>query len=212
MNKNPIYLAAALLALSTLQACSEKTVTAPAPAIVAAPAPVAVPVTPAPATQASKKLKPLAKAATMQCGERTVVLEASCLDLSGPDMLQCTRQTLAVSDSASGKVLNTRSYTPVAAVADVPALIDEKVGEMSCVTTAAGAKYIVTNMFNGGNCEACEWNEVYGWDGAYLGSDRDKQKKIPAVDDAVAAINEKDVDRVTGMNDVAGFYSEPVKK
>jgi hypothetical protein len=203
MNKNPIYLAAALLALSTLQACSEKTVTAPAPAVVAAPAP---------AIQASKKLKPLAKAATMQCGERTVVLEASCLDLSGPDMLQCTRQTLAVSDSASGKVLNTRSYTPVAAVADVPALIDEKVGEMSCVTTAAGAKYIVTNMFNGGSCEACEWNEVYGWDGAYLGSDRDKQKKIPAVDDAVAAINEKDVDRVTGMNDVAGFYSEPVKK
>ena len=117
-----------------------------------------------------------------------------------------------MSETVSGKVPNTRDYAAVKGDGTVPDIIDEKVGEMTCVTTKTGAKYIVTNMFNGGNCETCEWNEVYGWDGAFIGSDRDKNKKIALVDDAVAAITEKDVDRVTGVNDVAGFYSEPEKK
>jgi hypothetical protein len=209
MKKNPVYWTAALLALSTLQACSDKTVSAPPAAVVV---PVAAPAPEAPKTASAKKLKPLPKAATMQCADRTIVLEASCLDLAGPEMLQCTRQTLVVSDAASGKVLNTRTFAAVAGEGAEPATVEEKVGEMTCVTTKTGAKYIVTNMFNGGNCEECEWNEVYGWDGAFLGSDRDKKKKVQVVDDAVAAIAEKDVDRVTGVNDVAGFYSEPVKK
>ncbi len=101
---------------------------------------------------------------------------------------------------------------PVKGDGKVPDIIDEKIAEMTCVTTKTGAKYIVTNMFNGGNCPTCEWNEVYGWDGVFAGADRDKAKKIPIVDEAVAAITEKDVDRVTGVNDMAGLYSEPVKK
>lgn len=213
MKKNPIYWTAALLALSTLQACSDKTVTTPPTAVVVpVPAAAPVPAPEAPKTASTKKLKPLPKAATMQCNDRTIVLEASCLDLAGPEMLQCTRQTLVVSDSTSGKVLNTRTFTAVAGEGTDPATVEEKVGEMTCVTTKTGAKYIVTNMFNGGNCEQCEWTEVYGWDGAFLGSNRDKKKKVQAVEDAVAAIDEEDVDRVTGVNDVAGFYSEPVKK
>lgn len=220
MNKNKIYLTASLLVLSLLQACSEKTVTAPNAADAPAPA-AATAATAATAVTAvavaekaapGKKLKPIPKAATMECGDRKVVLEASCLDLAGPQMLHCTKQSLVISETVSGKVLNTRNFTPVKGDGTAPDIIDEKIAEMTCVTTKAGAKYIVTNMFNGGNCPTCEWNEVYGWDGVLAGSDRDKTKKVPAVDDAVAAIAEKDVDRVTGLNDVAGFYSEPVKQ
>lgn len=218
MKKNPIYLAVALLVLSTLQACSEKTVNTPAAAPVAVAVPAAAPVSAAAAVavavnnEPGRKLKPIPKAATMECSDRKVVLEATCLDVAGPQMLHCTKQSLVVSETVSGKVLNTREYAAVKGNGTVPDIIDEKIGEMTCVTTKTGAKYIVTNMFNGGSCETCEWNEVYGWDGAFVGSDRDKNKKIAAVDDAVAAITEKDVDRVTGVNDVAGFYSEPEKK
>ncbi len=220
MKKNPICWTAALLALATLQACSDKTVSAPADSaasatvVASAPQPPTAAVAVATAVEAepNKKLKPIPKAATMECSDRKVVLEATCLDVSGPQMLHCTKQSIVVSETESGKVLNTRNFTPVKGNGAVPDIIDEKVGEMTCVTTGAGAKYIVTNMFNGGNCDSCEWNEVYSWDGAFLGSDRDKKKKVKAVDDAVAAIVEKDVDRVTGMNDVAGFYSEPEKK
>ena len=148
----------------------------------------------------------------MECGDRKVVLEASCLDVSGPQLLHCTKQSLVVSETESGKVLGTRNYAPVKGDGTVPDIIDEKVAEMTCVTTKAGTKYIVTNMFNGGNCPTCEWNEVYGWDGAFVGSDRDKAKTLPAIGEAVAAITDKDVDRVTGVNDMAGLYSEPVKK
>ena len=147
----------------------------------------------------------------MECADRKVVLEATCHDLVGPATLACVKQSLVISETASGKTLNTRNFTPVAGGA-MAGYIDEKVGEMNCVTTKTGAKYIVTNMFNGGNCEACEWNEVYSWDGVLLGSDRDKKKKVQLVEDAVGAITEKDVDRVTGVNDVAGFYSEPAPK
>jgi hypothetical protein len=218
--------ALALLTLAALQGCSDKTVNAPAPAVVQVPVPATAP-TPAPGataapasaavpaeaakTASGKKIKPLLKAATMECKDRKVVLEATCHDLVGPEMLQCSKQSLVISDNASGKVLNTRNYAG-AATGDMAGYIEEKVGEMTCVTTKAGGKYIVTNMFNGGNCEGCEWNEVYSWDGAFLGSDRDKKKKVQVVDDAVAAITEKDVDRVTGVNDVAGFYSEPPPK
>lgn len=215
MNKNTMYLITSLLALSLLQACSEKTVSTPAPQVVpaAAGAPTAsMAVAAAEKTAPGKKLKPIPKAATMQCGERTVVLEASCLDLAGPQLLHCTKQSLVISDNASGKVLSTRNFMPVKGDGTAPDIIDEKVAEMTCVTTKAGTKYIVTNMFNGGNCPTCEWNEVYGWDGVFLGSDRDKKKKVAPVDEAVAAINEKDVDRVTGVNDMAGYYAEPEKK
>ena len=222
MNKNTLCLTASLLVLSLLQACSQKTVNAapsaepaPTPASIAAAAgaPTAsVAVAIAEKSAPGKKLKPIPKAATMECADRKVVLEASCLDLAGPQLLHCTKQSLVISENASGKVLNTRNFVPVKGDGAAPDIIDEKVAEMTCVTTKAGGKYIVTNMFNGGNCPTCEWNEVYSWDGALLGSDRDKKKKVQVVDDAVAAITDKDADRVTGVNDMAGYYSEPAKK
>lgn len=200
MKTKTIYLTASLLALSLVQACSDKTVNAPA----AVSAPVVAP----PAPELVKNAKPVSKAATMECSDRKVVLESSCLEAVGDALLQCTRQTLAVSDNATEKVLNTRTFAAQPAKGDVPALIEEKIAEMTCVTTKTGQKYIVTNMFNGATCANCEWNEVYSWDGVLVGSDRDKKIKLPAVDEAVAAITEKDVDRVTGSNDMAGYYSE----
>ncbi len=207
MKKNTTYWAMCLIALSALQACSDKTVTAPAvlvPAPAAAPAPA---VTPEPAAeQASAPAKPLAKTATLQCEERKVVLEASCLDLYGPSALACTSQRLTVSDSATGKPLKVREFTPEKAEGDDPATVADQFADISCVRTKSDEKYIVATMGNGGNCDECEWVDVYSWDGVLLGSEGGKRKKIKEVSAAVKAANDAQVPAI-GKTDLPGFYS-----
>ncbi len=207
MNKNALFWAASLLALSALSGCSEKTVNAPAAAVlgpvpVAAPAPVAVE-----AEKPASPPKTFLKSATMECPERNVVLEASCVDLYGPGMLQCTSQNLTVMDAATGAKLGTRAFVATKGEDDAgPATVEEKIDEMSCVTTEAGEKYIVTNISNGGNCEQCEWREVYGWDGVLKGSTRDKKRNVQ-VKDALYALDEPEVDRMKGTLMLDSFYS-----
>ncbi len=158
MKTNTIYLTASLLALSLLQACSDKTVNAPARASADASAPAAIPAVVAPpAPELVKNTKPISKGATMECADRKVVLESTCLEAVGDALLQCTRQTLAVSDNATEKVLNMRTFAAQAPKGDIPGLVEEKIAEMTCVTTKAGQKYIVTAMINGATCETCRY-------------------------------------------------------
>jgi hypothetical protein len=217
MNNPLFYWTAALLALSSLAACTDKTVNAPAAAQVAAPAKAAPakgpdPVTGEAAEPPSPPHQPQFKTATMACPERKIVVEASCLDLYGPSMLQCTRQSLTVFDAATGKQLNTRAFVAIKGDSDDPPTVEEKIGEMQCVTAKSGEKFIVTSMSNGGNCEQCEWHEVYGWDGAYRGWDRDKKASNKLVKEALDALNEEDVDNATGFNDMDSFYTGAAEK
>ena len=46
-------------------------------------------------------------------------------------------------------------------------------------------------MDNGGNCESCEWVDVYSWDGALIGSERAGKPKVKGIDEAVAAAFDK---------------------
>ena len=198
MNEKISYLAAALLAMCTLQACSEKTVTAPTPTPARG---VAVAPLPAPP-------KPMLKSSSTVCDDRKIVIEASCLDLYGPRMLACTSQSIKVFEDGTGKLLGTKNFEPVKGDS-APAVIDEKIGEMTCVKAKTGEKFIVTNMSNGGNCEECEWHELYSWDGAYLGSDRDRKVKNAALKAALDAIDEEDVDNTLGSDEMDGFYAGP---
>jgi hypothetical protein len=214
MIKKPAYLAIAVLVMGALQACSEKTVNAPAApmaaparvsasAAVSAPAPakavVAEPVEPAP--------QPMLKTANTVCADRKIVVEANCLDLYGPENLACTSQSIKVYEDGSGKLVGTKTFAAVKGDGSDPATVEEKIGELTCVTAKSGEKYIVTNMYNGGNCEECEWHELYSWDGAYLGSDRDRKVKNKALTAALAAINEEDVDNTAGSLNMESFYS-----
>jgi hypothetical protein len=45
-------------------------------------------------------------------------------------------------------------------------------------------------MSNGGNCDQCEWQQLYTWDGKNLGSSNDA-KKDPAINAALKGTESK---------------------
>lgn len=204
MKKSRLFWTAGLFAVAALQACSDKTVTAPAAVLVPAPSAAAAPApAPVPATPAL-----LARSATLQCADRKIDLEATCLDLNGSRLLACTHQTLTVSDSATGKKLNAREFAPEKAQGSDPAVVADQFSDISCVTTKSDEKFIVATMGNGGNCEACEWVDVYSWDGALIGSDRAKDEKVNGVKEAVAAAFDPQNPPI-GKSELPRFYSAP---
>ncbi len=152
----------------------------------------------------------LARSETLQCQDRKIVLEASCFELISPRRLSCGSQRLTVSD-AGGKALKVREFA-TAKVQGGVSVVPEQFGEISCVTTRGGGKFIVADMDNGGNCEECEWSEVYDWNGAPVGSSRDKQGKTPAVKEALEAAVGKNGGRVIARTNLPGFYSQQEKK
>ena len=104
-----------------------------------------------------------------------------------------------------GAVKGSRQFTPQPAVDGDPPLVEEKIGALSCERSSTGARYIVANMFNGGNCEECEWQEVYDWDGKLVASNRDRKKPDPLFKELAGDTAE----RVIGKKDLDGFYAGP---
>ena len=150
------------------------------------------------------------KSATLACHERVIALEADCFPAMGR-RLACNRQSLSFT-GAGGQKLNTREFKPDPAdnTYDYPA-IEEKVGKLACVDTAAKESYVVARMFNGGNCQQCEWFDVYTLDGVLVGDNRDRKKKNKIVDAAVDAANDEQAKRVVSENALEGFYFKKVK-
>lgn len=150
------------------------------------------------------------KSATLQCHERVVALEADCFQAMGR-RLACNRQSLSFT-GADGKKLSIREFKPVAGdtTYDYPA-IEEKVGNLACVDTADKQSYVVARMNNGGNCQQCEWFDVYTVDGVLVGDNRNRKKKNLIVDAAVDAAYDEKVKRVVSENDLEGFYFRKVK-
>ena len=190
----------ALLLVSALAACDKKEVPAVAPASVAAPAAVApTPVETAPAPVAASHVKQ----ATLDCDDRTIVLEASCSALNGPGMLACTSQSLTVKEGPAGTAKGTRQFTPQPAVDGDPPLVEEKIAALSCERSSTAARYIVADMFNGGNCEECEWQDVYDWDGKLVASNRDRKNPDPLF----KTLGGDAAERVIGKKELDGFYA-----
>lgn len=151
------------------------------------------------------------KSAVLQCQDRTIELKADCLRSDDAMGGMCTRQSLTFKDGA-GRLIGQRVFTPQPKAAEdgvVP--VEEKVSEVACVATPRGAKYIVARMGNGGNCDRCEWVEVFGWDGSTVGSDRDKNKRNPMVTEASQAAFGDDARKLIKKADWNGFYRTGVK-
>jgi hypothetical protein len=207
-----------VLLLATLAACSGKKDVPPPEAAVQPPAQAAPAVTPPPAQMASASAPAEAaannaapnpailKKASLDCEDRTIVLEATCSDVYGPTLLACSKQTLTVVDRASHAVLTTREFKPVPGTDDDPPMIDEKIGTLSCTRSQAGERYIVASMFNGGNCEECEWDELFDWDGKLIGSDRKGKKPNAVLNELVGDLQQKS-SRLIGQDELPQFYS-----
>jgi hypothetical protein len=201
-----------LLLVSALAACSgKKDVPPPAPAAApstestatAAPTPPQAPAAPAAAEAAKISMKK----ATLDCEDRTVVLEATCTDLYGPRMLACTKQSLAVTDRASGAVKSLRRFEAQPGSDGDPPTVEEKIGALSCIRSSTNERYIVADMYNGGNCEQCEWHELYDWDGKLVASDRDRSKRNLVLNELGADLQHKS-DRLIGQTELENFYSD----
>jgi len=206
---------AALLCACALAACSEKhdapAASAPAPAAAAAAAPAASAPAAAPAAaSAAASAAPVehAQHAELVCEDRKIVLDATCSNVYGPTLMACTRQSLAFLDNASGAETAKRVFEPVKGDGSEPPMIEEKVGALICTRTASGERYVVADMFNGGNCEACEWHDVYDWQGKLVGTDRDRAKTDKRVEGIVSAALAKDGNGNFGRNELEDFYTE----
>jgi predicted small lipoprotein YifL len=192
-----------LLIVTSLAACDKKDEPPAPPASVPAPAaaPVQVtssaPVDAAPAVPASQ-----VKKASLDCDDRTIVLEATCSPLNGPSILACTKQSLTVMTRPGGAVQAARHFTPQPAADGDPPLVDEKISALSCERSNTASRYIVADMFNGGNCAECEWQEVYDWDGNLVASNRDRKKTDPVFNSLVGDAR----DRAIGKKELDGFY------
>ena len=193
---------AALLCACALAACSDKNAAQSAPASLAASDPVKpAAVAPASAPAATDHVKHT----ELDCDDRKIVLDATCSNLYGPELMACSRQSLTVLDSANGKEIGKRDFDAKQHDGDTQAMVEEKIGSLVCMRSASGERYIVAGMFNGGNCEQCEWDEVYDWQGKLAGSTRDRSKPNKLVADLVSTAQNKE--HVIGRSELEHFYS-----
>lgn len=145
----------------------------------------------------------------MQCLDRRIAVDAECFTYGGR-MMMCTSQTLRFFD-ASGKPLGTRVFSPgQKRKGDDYPVVEAQFGTLSCVETASGDKLVLAQMDNGGNCEQCEWIDVYALDGNLLGSTRagDKRKAI-AYPKPRRILNERSVAEMYVAKDVSPAPAQP---
>jgi len=205
-----------LFLASTLAACSGKP---DAPAAPAAPAAQPVVATAsAPAAALSPPAAPELPAATadtitvqrkasLECEDRTIVVEATCSGAQDDAMLMCSKQSLTVADRATGDAKTVRAFAPAPdADKGAPPGIDEKIGALTCIRAQTDERYILADMYNGGNCDECEWRELYDWDGKLVASDRERRKQHAVLNELIRAQVDKS-DRVFGQRDLVGLYA-----
>lgn len=196
------------LLLAALAACSPKKDDTPAAPAARSAAPAPAPAAAAPA--ASSPAPAIPRKATLDCDDRTIVLEATCRNLYGPGLLSCSSQSLAFDERPGGASKSIRRFEAHPGGKDDPATVEEKIGALTCVKSPSGERHVVAEMFNGGNCPECEWVEVYDWDGKLVASDRDKSKPDALADSLSSAID-KGSDAVIGRTELDGFYRAPAQ-
>lgn len=144
------------------------------------------------------------RSATMQCADRRIAVEADCF-VFAPGTTMCTRQSIRFF-GPDGKALGARVFqSKPLKNADYP-VIPEQFGELSCVQTPDKRTFLVALMDNGGNCDECEWNDVYSADGVLLGSTREGKQPDAAVGSAIDAAYDAKKKRVLGHQPLTGFY------
>jgi len=147
---------------------------------------------------------PQARSATLQCADTRVTVEAACLPSAGAQTM-CTSQAIRFT-GAGGKALGARAFEAAPIGGTGMPVVAEQFGELACVETRAGDRFVVATMDNGGNCAQCEWIDVYAPDGRLVGTTRGNRKAPGPVDAAIGAAYGKAGGRVLGRQDLSGLY------
>lgn len=145
------------------------------------------------------------RGAAMQCADRRIAIEAACFPAEGRS-LACTRQAIRFF-GADGKPLGARVFqsAPIQQ-GDAYPVVEAKFGALECVETREKKKFVVASMVNGGNCEQCEWDDVYAPDGALVGSTRAGKTSRAALERGFGALYDKSR-RVLAHQDLAQLYA-----
>ncbi|KQV45294.1 hypothetical protein ASD07_17380 [Duganella sp. Root336D2] len=156
---------------------------------------------------AAGKVPLLKRSAAMQCAERKIELKGECFQQDGIAGLSCTKQSLSISDIATGRELGSQVFKPAALQpGEAYPVIAERLSEVTCAETPSREKFIVIMMSNGGNCAQCEWQQVYSWDGKVLGSSLDARKN-PAIKAALKGATGKGA-KTLGSGDLYIYVPE----
>ena len=141
---------------------------------------------------------------SMQCADRKITVEATCFPYAG-SIMACTRQSIRFF-GADGKPLGAHVFpTKPLKGADYP-VVAEQFGELNCVETKTREKFIVATMDNGGNCDACEGNDVFSLDGTLVGSTRDKKKANASLNAAIDATFDEHAKHVLNHQSLDKLY------
>lgn len=144
------------------------------------------------------------RSATMQCADRRITVEADCFAFT-PGTTMCTRQSIRFA-GPDGKALGERAFKSMPLKnADYP-VVPEQIGELTCVETPDKKTFLVALMDTGGNCEDCEWNDVYSADGALVGSTRNGKEPGAAAASAIDAAYDARKKHVLGHQALTPFY------
>lgn len=145
------------------------------------------------------------KEAAMQCAGRRISVEADCFAESS--RMLCTRQAIRFF-GADGKALGAREFHSSPLEGEAYPVVEEGFGELSCVQTEDKQQFLVALMDNGGNCDQCEWIDVYSVDGVLLGNTRNQQKGSAVVKRAIAAAYDAWLKHVLARTSLGQFYRD----
>ena len=99
----------------------------------------------------------------LPCGKTDVVITTSCIYRNNGDDVYCFNQNISFL-KRNGDILRNANY-------NAPFLDENQpfVAGLSCIP-AKGKFYLLAESANFGNCDGCEWNDLFTEEGIYLGS------------------------------------------
>lgn len=112
--------------------------------------------------------EPYARRSELRCADVTVILATHCLDDSFRAYPTCQKQEFEFHNQTTGviKRIEGSGKSAVEAKSRIESL-DGLGGSWTC-ERGKDSSLLVVGYFNGGNCEQCEWYEIYSLDGKRL--------------------------------------------
>lgn len=107
------------------------------------------------------------KTAELLCNEIKISVKTSCSDDSSPVYPKCQSQTFAFINAKTSKVVPQRSEQATTVNVSGVKVIDGLAESWACLK-GKYRTYLVARYYNGGNCDECEWVEIYDLAGKHL--------------------------------------------
>ena len=103
---------------------------------------------------------------TLFCETTEITIATTCLTDSRPRFPNCQNQRIAFKDIRTGriKIVNGSGELVVDKFRTGGMTLDGLAGGWACVKGTTKS-YLVLEYFNGGNCDECEWYEIFAADG-----------------------------------------------